>query len=119
MINNNDNCSTPPQNLVYESESCFYSQGRDIKNASITNATTGVSMYHGKVNDYLLFRPIYNSDGSLSVTLDTINKLIDILVKISATPGNTITLNPDGLYSAGGGAATSNGFTDDFMLMGG
>lgn len=102
MLTNNDNCGTPQQNLVYESESCFYSQGRDLKN--LTNlGNAGIGVFNGKFNDIAGLRNLNYADASMDVSLDAINKIIKFKVNISATPGNTITLNPDGLYSAGGG----------------
>lgn len=102
MLTNNNNCGTPQQNLVYESESCFYAQGRDLKN--LTNlGTAGIGVFNGKFNDIAGLRNLNYADASMDISLDAINKIIEFKVNISATPGNTITLNPDGLYSAGGG----------------
>ena len=104
MLVNNDNCGTPAQNLVYESTSCFYGQGRDIKN--ITNVgLAGIGVYEGKFNDMGGLRTLNYADASMDVSLDAINRLIQFKVNISATVGNTLTLNPDGLYvpASGGG----------------
>lgn len=102
MLVNNDNCGTPAQNLDYESTSCFYAQGRDLKN--LTNiGVGGVGIFNGKFNDIAGLRNLTYADASMDVSLDAVNRLIEFKVNISATPGNTITLNPDGLYSAGGG----------------
>ena len=105
MLTNNDNCGTPSQNLDYESKSCFYAQGRDLKN--IVNAgTSGVGIFNGKFNDMAGLRNLNYADSSMDISLDALNRLIKFKVNISATAGNTIVLNPDGLYSAG-----SPGFT--------
>lgn len=102
MLTNNDNCGTPEQNLAYESTSCYYGQGRDLKN--ITNVgLAGISVYNGKFNDIAGFRTVNYADSSMDISLDVIAKVINFKVNISASPGNSISLNPDGLYSAGGG----------------
>lgn len=104
MLVNNDNCGTPAQNLAYESTSCYYGQGRDIKN--ITNVgLAGIGVYEGKFNDMGGLRTLNYADASMDVSLDAINRLIQFKVNISATVGNTLTLNPDGLYvpASGGG----------------
>lgn len=104
MLTNNDNCGTPSQNLAYESTSCYYGQGRDLKN--ITNVgLAGIGVYEGKFNDMGGLRTLNYADSSMDVSLDAINRLIRFRVNISATVGNTLTLNPDGLYvpASGGG----------------
>ena len=102
MLTNNDNCGTPAQNLAYESTSCYYGQGRDLKN--ITNVgLAGVGVYEGKFNDMGGLRTLNYADSSMDVSLDVINRLIKFKVNISATVGNTLTLNPDGLYVPAGG----------------
>lgn len=104
MLTNNDNCGTPTQNLAYESTSCYYAQGRDLKN--ITNVGVGgIGIYQGKFNDMGALRNLNYADASMDLSLDVVNKLIKFKVNISATAGNTLTLNPDGLYvpSSGGG----------------
>jgi hypothetical protein len=117
MLVNNDNCGTPAQNLVYESTSCFYGQGRDIKN--ITNiGLAGIGVYDGKFNDMGGLRTLNYADASMDVSLDAIAKVIKFKVNISATAGNTITLNPDGLYSAGGGGGGTDTLSP-LLLMGG
>jgi hypothetical protein len=113
MLTNNDNCGTPVNNLVYESESCFYSQGRDIKNI-LGLGTTGYSLVRGKFNDMVGLYNINNGDPSLAFTLDPVNRVIDMVVPISADPGNTITVQPDGLY----GAPTTDSL-NPLLLMGG
>lgn len=117
MLTNNDNCGTPAQNLAYESTSCYYGQGRDLKN--ITNVgLAGVGVYEGKFNDMGGLRTLNYADSSMDVSLDVINRLIKFKVNISATAGNTITLNPDGLYSAGGGGGSVD-ILSPLLLMGG
>ncbi len=104
MLVNNDNCGTPAQNLAYESTSCFYAQGRDIKNL-VNVGTAGIGVFNGKFNDYIGLRNLNYADASMDISLDAINRLIEFKVNISATAGNTLTLNPDGLYvpASGGG----------------
>jgi hypothetical protein len=104
MLVNNDNCGTPAQNLAYESTSCFYAQGRDIKNL-VNVGTAGIGVFNGKFNDYIGLRNLNYADASMDISLDVVNRLIEFKVNISATAGNTLTLNPDGLYvpASGGG----------------
>ena len=84
MLVNNDNCGTPAQNLVYDSTSCFYGQGRDIKN--ITNiGLAGIGVYDGKFNDMGGLRTLNYADASMDVSLDAIAKVIKFKVNISAT----------------------------------
>ena len=117
MLVNNDNCGTPSQNLAYDSVSCFYSNGRDLKNlANLGNA--GVGVFYGKFNDIGGFNTLNYADASMDISLDAINKVIKFKVNISATAGNTITLNPDGLYSAGGGGGSVDTLSP-LLLMGG
>lgn len=117
MLVNNDNCGTPAQNLAYDSVSCFYSNGRDLKNlANIGNAGFGV--FYGKVNDIGGFNTLNYADASMNISLDALNKILNFKVNISATAGNTITLNPDGLYSAGGGGGSVDTLSP-LLLMGG
>jgi len=77
MLINNNNCSTPPNNLIYESESCENSQGRDLKNATSTSAS-GVTIFDSKKNDYLLFRPLTSPDLSIGITFNPATKLIEL-----------------------------------------
>jgi hypothetical protein len=116
MLVNNTPCGTPEQNLDYQSKSCFYGQGFDAKNASNVG-TTGIGLFHGKFNDILGFRNL-DTDNSMAVNLNLATRVLRFNVEISATPGNTITLNPDGLYSAGGGGGTVD-VLSPFLLMGG
>ena len=117
MLTNNDNCGTPAQNLAYESTSCYYGQGRDLKN--ITNVgLNGIGVYNGKFNDIGGLRTLNYADASMDLSLDVISKVIKFKVNISATAGNTITLNPDGLYSAGGGGGGTDTLSP-LLLMGG
>jgi len=117
MLVNNDNCGTPSQNLAYDSVSCYYSNGRDVKN--LTNVgNAGVGVFNGKFNDIAGLNTLNYADTSMNISLDAINKVINFNVNISATAGNTITLNPDGLYSAGGGGGTVD-VLSPFLLMGG
>ena len=116
MLVNNTPCGTPEQNLDYQSKSCFYGQGFDAKNASNVGVG-GIGLFHGKFNDILGFRNLY-SDPSIVVSEDLSNRLVKLQVAISATPGNTITLNPDGLYSAGGGGGSVD-ILSPLLLMGG
>lgn len=104
MLVNNTPCGTPQQNLDYQSKSCFYGQGFDAKNASNVGVG-GVGLFHGKFNDILGFRNL-SSDPSIVVSEDLPNRLVKLQVAISAVAGNTIVLQPDGIYSAGGGAGT-------------
>ncbi len=102
MKQNNDNCSTPPfKNLQYDSVSCYDAMGRDIKNA--TNLGTGIGIFDGKFNDMIGLRTFSPGDASVVITLDTVNKLILTSVQISASPGNGLSLLPDGLFSTSGG----------------
>jgi hypothetical protein len=102
MLTNNDNCGTPAQNLAYESTSCFYANGRDLKN--VTNVGIGgIGVFNGKFNDIAGLRNLNYADTSMDISLDAINRLLNFKVNISATPGNTLTLNPDGLYVPAGG----------------
>ena len=106
MLTNNDNCGTPQQNLQYESESCFYAQGRDLKN--LTNlGNAGIGVFNGKFNDIAGLRNLNYADASMDISLDAINKVIEFKVNISATPGNSLTLNPDGLFATGGSGTPS------------
>ena len=102
MLTNNDNCGTPQENLNYESESCYYAQGRDIKNV-IGVGVGGFPLVRGKFNDMIGLYNLTPADASIAHSYDTVNRLLQTGVQISASPGNTISLNPDGLYSAGGG----------------
>jgi hypothetical protein len=102
MLTNNDNCGTPQQNLQYESTSCYYAMGRDLKNL-VNLGSSGIGVFNGKFNDMAGLRNLNYQDASMDISLDVLNKVIQFKVNISATLGNTITLNPDGLYSAGGG----------------
>jgi hypothetical protein len=117
MLTNNDNCGTPAQNLAYESTSCFYANGRDLKNI-VNTGTAGVGVFNAKFNDMAGLRNLNYADSSMDISLDAVNRIIEFKVNISATPGNTITLNPDGLYSAGGGGGTVD-VLSPFLLMGG
>lgn len=117
MLVNNDNCGTPAQNLAYESTSCYYGQGRDLKNIANVGIA-GIGVYEGKFNDVGGFRTLNYADASMDISLDVINKIINFKVNISATAGNTITLNPDGLYSAGGGGGGTDTLSP-LLLMGG
>lgn len=101
MLTNNTPCGTPEQNLDYQSKSCFYGQGFDAKNASNVGAA-GIGLFHGKFNDILGFRNI-DTDNSMAVNLDLAVRVLRLSVEISATAGNTLTLNPDGLYVPSGG----------------
>ena len=102
MLTNNDNCGTPAQNLAYESTSCFYANGRDLKN--VTNiGIGGIGVFNGKFNDIAGLRNLNYADASMDISLDVVNRLINFKVNISATPGNTLTLNPDGLFVPAGG----------------
>lgn len=105
MLTNNDNCGTPAQNLAYESTSCFYAQGRDLKNL-VNIGTGGIGVFNAKFNDLAGLRNLNYADASMDISLDAINRLINFKVNISAVAGNTIVLQPDGIYSAGGGAGT-------------
>ena len=117
MLTNNDNCGTPSENLAYESTSCFYANGRDLKN--VTNVGIGgIGVFNGKFNDIAGLRNLNYADASMDISLDAVNRLLNFKVNISATAGNTITLNPDGLYSAGGGGGTVD-VLNPFLLMGG
>lgn len=128
MLVNNTPCGTPEQNLDYQSKSCFYGQGFDAKNASNVG-TAGIGIFHGKFNDILGFRNL-DTDSSMKVNLNVAARVLKFNVEISATAGNTIVLNPDGLYSSGGGGgfvpytgATNNvdlgiyGLTTDFVAF--
>jgi hypothetical protein len=116
MLTNNDNCGTPQQNLQYDSVSCYYSNGRDLKNLN-NLTTTGYQIFAGKLNDLAWLRTLNNADGSITISMDALNKIIQFAVAISADPGNTITVQPDGLYSAGGGASADT--LNPLLLMGG
>ena len=101
MLTNNNNCSTPAQNTVYNSEACFYAQGRSLQN--LTNiGVGGIGVFHGKFNDIAGLFNLAAGNASIVLTQDTVNKLINFNVQISASPGNSISLNPDGLFATGG-----------------
>ena len=117
MLVNNDNCGTPAENLVYESKSCFYANGRDLKNLA-NIGTSGTGVFNGKFNDVGGFNNLNYADASMDISLDAVNRLIEFKVNISATAGNAITLNPDGLYSAGGGGGGTDTLSP-LLLMGG
>ena len=117
MLTTNDNCGTPAQNLVYESTSCFYANGRDLKNLANVG-TSGTGVFNGKYNDVGGFNNLNYADASMDISLDVLNRVIKFKVNISATAGNTITLNPDGLYSAGGGGGGTDTLSP-LLLMGG
>lgn len=117
MLVNNDNCGTPAQNLAYESTSCYYAQGRDLKNL-VNIGTGGIGVFNAKFNDLAGLRNLNYADASMDISLDAINRLINFKVNISAVAGNTITLNPDGLYSAGGGGGGGDTLSP-LLLMGG
>lgn len=117
MINPYDSCGTPQENLQFESTSCYYAQGRDIKNV-IGIGTGGYSLSKGKFADIIGLYNVNSGDTSINLNLDTVNRILEFAVAISATAGNTITLNPDGLYSAGGGGGSVD-ILSPLLLMGG
>lgn len=102
MLVTNNNCGTPAENLVYESKSCFYANGRDLKNLA-NIGTSGTGVFNGKFNDVGGFNNLNYADASMDISLDAVNRLIEFKVNISSTVGNTLTLNPDGLYVPAGG----------------
>lgn len=118
MLVNNDSCSgTPEKNLQYESTSCYDAVGRDLKSA-LNIGRSGIGVFNGKFNDMIGLRNLDNGDPSMLLTHNVLNRTVDFSVAISATPGNTITLNPDGLYSAGGGGGSVD-ILSPLLLMGG
>lgn len=117
MKTNNDNCSTPANNLIYDSTSCFDSMGRDIKNA--TNlGTSGVGVFAGKFNDMIGLFNFDVGDASLTAIINPSNKTIEYAVAISASPGNGLSLNPDGLFASSSGGSGITDLTGDVTATG-
>lgn len=117
MKTNNDNCSTPVNNLIYESTSCFDAMGRDVKNA--TNlGTTGVGVFAGKFNDMIGLFNFDVGDSSLTVVPNLTNKTIEYTVAISAAPGNGLSLNLDGLFASSSGGSGITDLTGDVTATG-
>ena len=88
------------------------------KSLQVSKAMMVRHLMANKFNDLAGMRNLNYADASMDISLDVINRVINFKVNISATAGNTITLNPDGLYSAGGGGGSVDTLSP-LLLMGG
>jgi len=117
MINNNDNCDKNPlDNIQYNSEACYGGQGRAVQNATNFGAS-GVGIFNGKFNDIIGLRKINPADLSLLIVHNPATTTVDLSINISSTPGNSLSVDANGLYASGGGSVIDS--LSPLLLMGG